>query len=50
MAESAAGNAAEVVRATPPPSAGDAENGFDTDTVSFFFNNVVYPYIWHACV
>ena len=46
MAESGAGNAAEVVRATPPPSAGDAENGVDTDTVSVFLTiHRVYLYI-----
>ena len=44
MAESAAGNAAEVVRATPPPSAGDAENGVDTDTVSFLIMLYVHAY------
>ena len=47
MAESAADNASEVVRATPPPSADDTENnGVDTDTVSFLMiflcTNMVY--------
>ena len=46
MAESAADNVSEVVRATPPTSAGDTENnGVDTDTVSLLIYTVVYTYL-----